>query len=94
MQNFIIVPSLKENGFKPASNDACIQNLQHLQYFLVQQTLMSEPEEIATMTGQKIPRKCSIGKIYFLQELFLWIQKNTAKIARVRTHKNLVLHGL
>ena len=27
-------------------------------------TLMSEPEEIATMTGQKIPRKCSIGKLY------------------------------
>ena len=30
---------------------------------------MSEPEEIATMTGQKIPRKCSIGKCCFRMQL-------------------------
>jgi len=33
--------------------------------FFCAKTLMSEPEEIATMTGQKIPRKCSIGKYCF-----------------------------
>ena len=26
------------------------------------QNLMSEPEEVTTMTGQKIQRKCSVGK--------------------------------
>ena len=36
-------------------------------FFFVQQTLMSEPEEIATMKGQKIPRKCSIGKLHHLK---------------------------
>ena len=34
-------------------------------FFFCTKTLMSEPEEIATMTGQKIPRKCSIGKYCF-----------------------------
>ena len=37
--------------------------------FCVLKTLMSEPEEIATMTGQKIPRKCSIGKYCFRIQL-------------------------
>lgn len=38
--------------------------------FFVLKTLMSEPEEIATMTGQKIPRKCSIGKCCFIIQMY------------------------
>ena len=67
--NLVILPSLKGNGLKPAK-------LKKNCNFLVQQTLMSEPEEIATMTGQKIPRKCSIGKNFFCDYFFAVPEKH------------------
>ncbi|CAH3014813.1 unnamed protein product [Porites evermanni] len=54
-------------------------------------TLMSEPEEIATMTGQKIPRKCSIDYISFSAHTDF---EQTSEFIRILKPPHIVLvHG-